>query len=83
MAEHRASINALSSIYLVRAEFATLDGDAKLPTSTHADFPIRFEGQGGHKQLEKDYKGNIGAGIGEGVFDTASGKKKWRGTTRS
>jgi large subunit ribosomal protein L44 len=83
MAEHRASINALSSIYLVRAEFTALDGAAKLPTSIHADFPIRFESQGDRKQLEKDYKGNMDAGMGEGVFDTASGKKKWRGTTRS
>jgi hypothetical protein len=83
MAEHRASINALSSIYLVRKEFTSSDGSSQSPTSIHTDFPIRFESEAEQKRSEKEYKGNFDAGMGEGVFDTASEKKRWRGAKRS
>jgi hypothetical protein len=82
MAEHRASINALLSIYLVRKEFISPD-DVALPTSVHQDFPMTFESQTEVKQAERGFKGNVDVGAGEGVFDTASGKKKWTAGKRA
>jgi hypothetical protein len=65
MAEHRACVNALTSIYLVRKEF-TGDEEARvgLPTSVHE---------------ERAFRGLVDVGKGDGVFGTGEGKRKWRG----
>lgn len=77
MAEHRACVNALTSIYLVRKEF-TGEEEARvgLPTSVHEDRPMSF-GKGGEE--ERAFRGTVDAGKGDGVFGTGEGKRRWRG----
>lgn len=80
MAEHRACVNALTSIYLVRKEFTAVqeegvEVEVSLPTSVHEDRPMDFV----KGVEEKGFRGNVEVGTGDGVFGTGAGKKKWRG----
>ena len=80
MAEHRAAVNALMSLYLVRGDVQRSASSTladMLPSMAHADFPLSKDGLRS-EEVEREYTGRGFGGLESNVENSKRAQRRGR-----
>ena len=83
MAEHRAAVNALLSLFLVRGDVSRSSPQSPLsllPTTGHANYPFGPDGELGVNVAEKTFRGRGFGGLESNVENSKRGRYPRGGT---